>query len=269
MTIIIFRPTDEKATSKVDHMCTIIIKIIKEAPAIPFSSVNLVHNPCGIDIDLLENNLCSVQFFGKVSSCSFASSMPQLTCHSFDPVMGRHQMETHDYQSQDTRSLRSFKDVYLIDFINQPLKSLKNYDHACNVVLQSSMRDYLSKFIVIMPADWPGQYFTRQLVYQKASQATTASNVSQGSHCHPLTSVVPTLGPLHVDLNADEDIVLAVMPFMKLVYESVFPGRKLADKPKPWRIQFLLELIYGGWMLVRTVVKLCSLRLKMSSMAFC
>ena len=58
-----------------------------------------------------------------------------------------------------------------------------------------------------------------------------------------------------MDLNADEDIVLGYKPFMRLVYETVFPGRKLADKPKPWRIQFLLELIFDGWTLVRTVVK--------------
>ena len=51
------------------------------------------------------------------------------------------------------------------------------------------------------------------------------------------------------------DIVVGYLPFMRLVYESVFPGKKLADKPKPWRIKFLLELIYGGWTLVRTVVK--------------
>lgn len=58
-----------------------------------------------------------------------------------------------------------------------------------------------------------------------------------------------------MDLNADQDIVLGYMPFMHLIYESVFPGKKLADKPKPWHIQFFLELTYGGWTLVRTVVK--------------
>ena len=42
-------PTDE-ATSKVDDICTIIIKIVKEATAIPLSSVNLTHNPSGTDI---------------------------------------------------------------------------------------------------------------------------------------------------------------------------------------------------------------------------
>ena len=157
--------------------------------------------------------------------------MPEFTSFSFDPLMGRHQMESHDYQG--ATSLRSFKDVYLIDFIKLPLKSKKNYEDAFEIVLNTNMREYLSKFVVLMPADWPGQYFPRQIVYQKVSQAAVASSVPQGSCCHPLTSVIPSLGPLHVDLNADKDIVLGYMPFMRLIYESVFPGKKLADKPKP------------------------------------
>ena len=51
--------------------------------------------------------------------------MPEFTSFSFDPVMGRHQMGSHDYQGAS--SLRSFKDVYLIDFVKLPLKSKKNY----------------------------------------------------------------------------------------------------------------------------------------------
>ena len=97
-----------------------------------------------------------------------------------------------------------------------------------------------------MPADWPGQFFPRQIVYQKARQATSTSTLPQGSSPHPLCSVIPTLGPLHVDLNADEDIVLGYMPFMRLVYESLFPGKKLADKPKPWRIHKIHLYHYQG-----------------------
>ena len=115
-------------------------------------------------------------------------------------------MESHDYQHASY--LRSFKDVYLIDFSKLPLKSKKNYEDAFEKVLNTNMREYLAKFIVLMPADWPGQYFPRQIVYQKVSQATAASNVPHGSFCHPITSVIATLVPLHVDLNADEDIVL-------------------------------------------------------------
>ena len=119
------------------------------------------------------------------------------------------------------------------------------------------MREYLSNYVVPMPADWPGQFFLRQIIYQKVSQATATaiSTVPQGSSPHLLCSVISTLGPLHVDLNADEDIVLGYMPFTRLVYESLFPGKKFADKPKPWRVQFLLEVIYGGWAMVRTLVK--------------
>ena len=172
------RPSQENNICKVDHMATVIIKIVKEATAIPISSVNLIHNPCGIDADLLVNNLCSNQFFSQVSSSLFASSMPELTCSFFDPVMGRYEMETHDYQGQGSRSLRSFKDVYLIDFVKLPLKSKQDYSDAFDIVLQTMMRDYLSQYLVLMPADWPGQFFPRKIVYQKASQATpSASNV--------------------------------------------------------------------------------------------
>ena len=123
------RPQQENRAYRVDKMCTIIIKIIvKEVPAIPFSSVNLTHNPHGIDANLLVNKLCSIQFFSQICTSSFACSMSEFTSFSFDPVMGRHQMESHDYQGAS--SLRSFKDVYLIDFVKLPLKSKKNYEDA-------------------------------------------------------------------------------------------------------------------------------------------
>ena len=70
----------------------------------------------------------------------------------------------------------------------------------------------------------------------------------------PITSLVPCMGPLHVDLNADEDIVINFLPFLRFVYESIFPGKKLANKPKPWRTQFL-EVTYGGWTLIRNAVR--------------
>ena len=57
------RPCDEKTTYKVDHTATIIIKIVKEAPAIPVSPIHLIHNPRGIGVDLLLTNLCSATFF--------------------------------------------------------------------------------------------------------------------------------------------------------------------------------------------------------------
>ena len=107
---------------KVDNMAKLINKIVEQATAIPISSVNLIHNPCGIDADFLVNNSYSNQFFSQISSSLFASSMPGLTRSFFDQVMGRYEMETHDNLGQGSRSLRSFKDVYLIDFVTLPLK---------------------------------------------------------------------------------------------------------------------------------------------------
>ena len=86
------RPSEGNNICKVDHMTTVIIKIVKEYTAIPISSVNLIHNPCGIDADLLVNNLCSNQFFSQVSSSLFASLLPELTCSFFDPLMGRYEI---------------------------------------------------------------------------------------------------------------------------------------------------------------------------------
>ena len=68
----------------------------------------------------------SVKFYSIL--VKFASSRSEFTSFSFDPVMGRHEMESHDYQGAS--SLRSFKDVYLIDFVKLPLKSKKNYEDA-------------------------------------------------------------------------------------------------------------------------------------------
>ena len=43
--------------------------------------------------------------------------------------------------------------------------------------------------------------------------------------------------------------------YFKYLSESIFPGRKFGDKPKPWRISLPLELAYAGWTLIpKTVI---------------
>ena len=139
--------------------------------------------------------------------------------------------------------------MHLIDFVKLPLKCRDNYENALALVLRSHPKEYLSRLEVVMPGDWPSQFFPRQIVYRACNL------VRKGNPPDPITSVVPCMGPLHVDLNSDEDIVTNFLPFTRFVYESVFPGKKLADKPKPWHTQFLLEITYGGWTLVRNAMK--------------
>ena len=69
-----------------------------------------------------------------------------------------------------------------------------------------------------------------------------------------ILSVIPMIGPLHMSLNSREHIVTSFHPFFKTVYERIFTRSKLAEKPKPWRISLLLEIVYGGWTLIRESV---------------
>ena len=242
------RPTDE-TTSVGDNFCTIIIKVAKDISAIPRTELDTIHNPEGIDVESLTSFLFSHSFFEKMSH-SFVSTLPELAVLFFDPLMERHRLEAHDYHAATTvRSMRSFSDVHLLDFVKLPLKCRENYETALGLVLQSHLKEYLSKFIVLFPGDWPSQFYPRQIVYRACSSG------GEGVSPNPITSLVPCMGPLHVDLNADEDIVTNFLPFLRFVYESIFPGKKLADKPKPWRTQFLLEVTYGGWTLVRNAVR--------------
>ena len=205
--------------------------------------LDTVHNPVGIDVDSLTSFLFSHSFFEKMSH-SFVSTLPELAVLFFDPLMERHCLEAHDYHAATTvRSMQSFSDVHLLDLIKLPLKCMENYETVLGLVLQSHLKEYL--FIVLFPWDWLSQSYPRQIVYRACSSG------GEGMSPNPITSLVPCMGPLHVDLNADEDIVTNFLPFLWFVYESIFPGKKLADK----RIQFLLEVTYGGWTLVRNVLQ--------------
>ena len=45
--------------------------------------------------------------------------------------------------------------------------------------------------------------------------------------------------------------MLSFWPFFKKVYEQLFPNTNLPQKPKPWQINLILEIVYGGWVLIR------------------
>ena len=63
----------------------------------------------------------------------------------------------------------------------------------------------------------------------------------------PLLSLVPIVGALHVSLNAFENVFIAFNSFFREMYSKFFPNHKpLAEKPKPWRIYFMLEVMEAG-----------------------
>ena len=69
-----------------------------------------------------------------------------------------------------------------------------------------------------------------------------------------ILSVIPTIGPLHISWTVENTLLLPSIHFFETLYERIFTRSKLADKPKPWRISLLLEIVYGGWTLIRESV---------------
>ena len=69
-----------------------------------------------------------------------------------------------------------------------------------------------------------------------------------------LQSFIAFTGGLHIQLNAQRDIMGNYHKFLRFIYENLFTNCILAMKPKPWRTSNLFEIVYGGWTLIRTSV---------------
>ena len=245
------RPTNLQ-TSNANAMCTIIVKIFPTIEAIPMKKPDEVHPKDGINIDKLVDVICCNDNMTNLAN-TFATSMPELTAEFFDPLMERERLEAHDYcASADVRHLRKFDNVYLIDFLKLTLKSKQDYQAALDTVCKSKLKEYCSQFIVMFPGDYPSQFYPRKIIFEQLKQYVSKPDNTDIS---PLLSIIPMIGPLHIDLNSDEDLALNFIPLLKQIYETVFKGKKLADQPKPWRIQFILEIVYGGWTIIRRMVK--------------
>lgn len=137
--------------------------------------------------------------------------------------------------------LRCVQNARLIDCVPQNLKSVTDYQLAASVYLATPLAEYLTEHCIPIPGDWPSQFYQRQMSY--ANALLTAG----------LQNTVASMGPLHVSLNAQENVVMKFMPFFARFYNSIF-HKQLAKKPKPWRISLLLEVLYGGWTLIRQPV---------------
>lgn len=251
------QPNDLK-TSETNDMCTIIFKIFPDIKAVHRPPPQFIHNKEGIKACNLANEICSPCSMVKLSY-TFASCSLELTTSFFDPLLECKRLESHDYcASTEVGSMRKFKKcVYLVDFFKHPLKSQDNYMEALQRVLMvNKLKEYLSKFVVIFPGDHPSQFYPRQIIYGILKKYMDNIARTELVHLEQLLSLIPMIGPLHIDLNADEDLVLNYLPFLKIVYNLLFfPNRVLAEHPKPWRIQFILEIVYGGWTLIRRSVK--------------
>ncbi|CAJ0833185.1 12733_t:CDS:2 [Entrophospora sp. SA101] len=103
--------------------------------------------------------------------------------------------------------------------------------------------------------DYPGQFYVRRAISSCINSASTSELSTLLLH------IVAMIGPLHDSLNSHEAVFLLIYAFFnKLNCEVYLKKKKLAKRPKPYKINVLLELDASGWSLIQKEVlaKFCN-----------
>ncbi|CAH3113680.1 unnamed protein product [Porites lobata] len=191
----------------------------------------------GIDInDVLQTITNSLRNMNK----QFWDQLPSYM-QSLDP--GRLQTALHElrvYSDPTTQDIETLETCMLVDEFQQDLKSMEHYKMALERVLNKcpQLNLYSKKFVVPLPADWPGWYYPKKLI---------------ASGWNPNISIIPEQGPFHVCLNAYEDVLLNFKFFFDKLFSYVFGGT-LASKPKPYQTSLCVTAALLGWQLIRQKV---------------
>ena len=282
------RPLTEKVSSAV-NMCTVVVSIFKDIPALPWQHASELHNPEVVNDEFFIRTIVGIDNMHKLSM-TYATLMPEwLTDSFFHPRLTRQRLNAHEYyQSENVQQLRSFDNLYLVEFRELPLKSRQAFETATGWLLDTVLESYLQRFCVLLPGDHPAQFYSRQAIYSKSfgsidkgsfqqdntSIENNENNPSFHDHGdlykhhiplsgttavpflprHPIQGLIPMIGPLHIGLNAQEDVMVVYHSFFKYVYEGIFTSSKLADNPKTWRVSLIFEIVYGGWLEIRSAV---------------
>ena len=232
---------EAKTQTQAIHMTTLLLKVFPNVKAAQHHGNNVVPN----SPDEIENVKSFVSSNLSILSKSCAKNIPDwVLAKYFDPKAERQRLLVHDYQQTEIQQMRSMNNTKLVDSIQLDLKSCDNVLTTINKMLSSGLNVYLSNFIAPFVGDKPIQFFLHQLIYYNNPSVPSA-----------LKNVVPFTGPLYITLNARECVLLNLYQVFADLYSFLFGKKaKLAKKPKQWRISLLLEVIYGGWTLVRDIV---------------
>jgi hypothetical protein len=159
-----------------------------------------------------------------------------LTVHSYDDSI------------EQRRNDRSMVNCHLVNMKESNLKNLYDYLNAIKMITDiPSLITYLQKYIIPIIADFPGQLFIRKAITLLHKQKEGQDISLQIPDI--VNNFVPILGPLHVSLNMREHIILVHWSFFEKMFKFIFGQNKvLAQKPKPWKINLLLELARSAWL---------------------
>ncbi|RIB15925.1 hypothetical protein C2G38_2191323 [Gigaspora rosea] len=214
------RRPDTVLTSTANHFATCIAKPIVGCSSVPlvFNGVS-IHNPANQSQGHLVNN--SFDLIELLTIYSYADNI------------------------EECKEERSIKGLQLLGFKEQGLHGIHDYVNALNLILSIiNKAQYLNKQFAPIVADWPGQIFIRKALYMRT--------LPESSFLQQIESFLPILGPLHVLLNSKEQVLMIYHSFFEKLFHYVFGENKvLAKKPRPWRINLLLELVRNGWLKIK------------------
>jgi hypothetical protein len=240
------------STTSVKHFATCVAKQVPACSPVPVAVAGVpIHNPKNIDSELLCRHL--QLFYTNVIDVSYNIKKAQWIANKFiqlDKFDRVKQLTVHIYDDaiQERKKERSMEGMHMVSFQEMQLHCLEDYVKAMEKVV--SVAPYLQTSIAPLVADWPGQLFVRMAITQLQKNGPCQS--IPGS----IESFVPIMGPLHVSLNFREQAVMLHHKFFERLFHFVFGAAKpLALKPKPWRVNLLLELADGAWQLISHAVK--------------
>ena len=107
----------------------------------------------------------------------------------------------------------------------------------------------MENYVIPIPADFSGQLYIRRAIVNKLEFEINSQIPKEVTH------LIPQLGALHLALNTRESVGLIFHSFFDQMNKAVFKKKqKLAAKPKPWKLNLILYLAQGGWMLVKKYI---------------
>lgn len=151
-------------------------------------------------------------------------------------------IHSYDDRIEQHHTNRSMENTKLVDLIEGSLKSTDDYVKAVKCLMDiPEIRTYMETQVLVAPMDYPGQLHMRRAITNHIKMKNSSGIPEQILH------IVPMIGPLHVSLNSREVVFLLNYAFFDKFFHSIFSENKvLAKKPKPYKINLLLELASQG-----------------------
>ena len=152
-------------------------------------------------------------------------------------------IHSYDDRIEERQTDRSMENTKLVDLKVGSFHSTENYvdtlKHMINV--HKEVKNYLKMWILIAPMDYPGKFHVRCAITYRINVSDSSGIPEQILH------IVPMIGLLHVSLNSRKTIFLLNYRIFDKLFHEVFRHQKvLAKKPKPYKINLLLELASQG-----------------------